>query len=80
MRREQLYLQDILDACKAIRTFLEGIDEGTFATWMHVQAGEDLTAITLIEAVLHSRCEALQVWLSPDRAGERRGSSGKVRD
>jgi uncharacterized protein with HEPN domain len=30
MRREQLYLQDILEACTMIETFLAGVDEATF--------------------------------------------------
>ncbi len=30
MRREHLYLQDILEACAMIRSFLEGVDEATF--------------------------------------------------
>lgn len=32
MRREKLYLQDILDACDLIREFLERMDESTFLT------------------------------------------------
>ena len=30
MRREQLYLQDILEACDMIQTFLQGLDAATF--------------------------------------------------
>ena len=30
MRREHLYLQDILDACNMLQTFLEGIDMAAF--------------------------------------------------
>jgi uncharacterized protein with HEPN domain len=30
MRREHLYLQDILEACGMIQTFLAGIDASTF--------------------------------------------------
>ena len=30
MRREHLYLQDILDACNMIQTFLDGIDVSVF--------------------------------------------------
>jgi uncharacterized protein with HEPN domain len=30
MRSEQLYLQDILDACDMIQTFLAGLDASTF--------------------------------------------------
>ncbi|MFH1115124.1 MAG: DUF86 domain-containing protein [Pseudomonadota bacterium] len=30
MRREHLHLQDILEACDMIRSFLEGLDEATF--------------------------------------------------
>ena len=39
MRRETLYLQDILDACDMIQTFLEGIDASTFlASELHKAA------------------------------------------
>gem|GEM_PF-3985008 len=30
MRREHLYLQDILDACDMLQTFLEEMDSATF--------------------------------------------------
>ena len=32
MRREYLYLRDILDACDMIQTFLKGMDDATFLT------------------------------------------------
>ncbi|MEW6114071.1 MAG: HepT-like ribonuclease domain-containing protein [Thermodesulfobacteriota bacterium] len=32
MRRDYLYLQDILDACAMIRVFVEGIDASAFLT------------------------------------------------
>ena len=39
MRREQLYLQDILDACDMIQTFLAGLDTATFlASELHKAA------------------------------------------
>lgn len=39
MRREQLYLQDILDACDIIQAFLEGLDAPTFlASELHKAA------------------------------------------
>ena len=39
MRREHLYLQDILEACTMIQTFLEGLDASTFlANELHAEA------------------------------------------
>ena len=39
MRRERLYLQDILEACDLIQTFLEGLDASTFlASELHKAA------------------------------------------
>jgi uncharacterized protein with HEPN domain len=39
MRREHLYLQDILDACDMIQTFLEGLDVSAFlASELHKAA------------------------------------------
>jgi uncharacterized protein with HEPN domain len=39
MRRERLYLQDILDACDALGMFLEGMDLATFlASELHKAA------------------------------------------
>lgn len=39
MRREHLYLQDILDACDMLQTFLEGIDSAKFlASELHKAA------------------------------------------
>src|SRR5262245_52827209 len=32
MRREYLYLQDIIEACDMIQTFLEGLEASTFLT------------------------------------------------
>jgi uncharacterized protein with HEPN domain len=39
MQREHLYLQDILEACDMIQTFLEGLDASTFlASELHKAA------------------------------------------
>jgi uncharacterized protein with HEPN domain len=39
MRRERLYLQDILEACDLIQTFLEGLEASTFlASELHKAA------------------------------------------
>lgn len=53
MRREHLYLQDILDACDMLQTFLEGMDSATFlASELHKAA--TLQKLTMIgEAAAH---------------------------
>jgi uncharacterized protein with HEPN domain len=49
MRREHLYLQDILEACNMIRAFLAGIDASAFlASELHKAA--TLKKLTVIGA------------------------------
>ena len=53
MRREHLYLQDILDACDMLQTFLEGMDSATFLT-SELHKAATLQKLTVIgEAAAH---------------------------
>ena len=56
MQREQLYLQDILDACDMIQTFLAGLDAATFlASELHKAAIlQKLTIIGEAAALLYT--------------------------
>jgi uncharacterized protein with HEPN domain len=53
MRREHLYLQDILDACNMLQTFLEGMDYATFMD-SELHKAATLQKLTVIgEAAAH---------------------------
>lgn len=53
MRREYLYLRDILDACDMVQTFLEGMDAATFLT-SELHKAAILQKLTVIgEAAAH---------------------------
>jgi uncharacterized protein with HEPN domain len=53
MRREYLYLRDILDACDMVKTFLEGMDAATFLT-SELHKAAILQKLTVIgEAAAH---------------------------